>query len=575
VTGPAAVTVVELRADEDLVLARQRAREIAGLVGLEARDQTRLAAAVSEIARNALRHGGGGRVRFGVESGERGQSLVVTVEDRGPGLPEHAEPASGGLGLAGVHRLVDRCEIESRAGEGTTVTLRRRLPATSPQIDAGACAEIARRLTRLPRLEAIEELRVQNEELLLALEEAETWRRERDQLRAELDETNRGVVALYAELDDHSLRLAQAHEQKSKFISGLGHELRTPLNSISALARLLLEERGGGLDAEQERQIRYVERAAVEMGELVTEVLDLAKAEARRVPVVPSDVAVGALFRSLGALLRPLVPGRGVRLVFARPSGIPTIRTDEGKLRQIIRNLVANALRFTERGSVRVTAELAENGRFVVIRVADTGCGVAPEQQRRIFDEFVQLEGAGRGGTGLGLPLSRSLAALLGGHLWLDRSEPGRGSVFAVSIPVELPPDVAASVGEGAPPALEGVRILVIEDDEATRYVVRTRLEERGAVVLEEGEGGPGAARALAERPDLVVLDLILPDISGAETLERLRADRSTRSTPVVVYSSADLEPSERVRLERHGAAVVSKAQALDVLLGAIREGLS
>jgi CheY-like chemotaxis protein/anti-sigma regulatory factor (Ser/Thr protein kinase) len=263
-----------------------------------------------------------------------------------------------------------------------------------------------------------------------------------------------------------------------------------------------------------------------------------------------------------------------VRLVFARPQKLPVLRTDEGKLRQILRNLVANALRFTERGSVRVTAALEEHGRFVVFRVADTGRGVPPEAQRRIFDEFVQLDTAGRGGTGLGLPLSRSLAELLGGHLWLERSEPGVGSVFALSIPVDLPPDVAAIAGERRTPPLFGVRILIIEDDEATRYVIRTRLEERGAEVLEEQLGRPGVERARAERPDLVVLDLMLPDVSGQEVLERMRADLAIRTTPVVVYTSAELAPSQRTLLERHQAAVVQKSQSLEALLGAIEEGL-
>lgn len=283
-----------------------------------------------------------------------------------------------------------------------------------------------------------------NEERLAApasLEEAaaalEASRREVAELRAELDETNRGVVALYGELDAQAERLREATELKSRFLAYMSHEFRTPINSIRSIARLLSDRLDGPLTEEQERQVNFIQETATEFAAMVDDLLDLARVEAGRVEISPAWFEMVDLFTALRGMFKPVLTNPDVVLVFEEPRGIPKLYTDHQKLSQILRNYISNALKFTQRGEVRVSA--ARSGdEMVTFSVADTGIGIAPEHHGAVFHDFTQIDSPIQKrlrGTGLGLSLSRKLAVLLGGSVAL-RSELGKGSVFSVTIPV-------------------------------------------------------------------------------------------------------------------------------------------
>jgi two-component sensor histidine kinase len=231
----------------------------------------------------------------------------------------------------------------------------------------------------------MEELRQQNADLLRTLDELRQRQEDLSRLNRELEDTNRGVVALYAELDERADHLRRADEVKTRFLSNMTHEFRTPLNSILALTRLVLERVDGELSVEQERQIHYIRKSAENLSELVNDLLDLAKVEAGKIVVRPAEFEVRNLFGALRGMLRPLLLNTSVNLVFDEPEGIPSLCTDEGKVSQILRNFISNALKFTEQGEVRVSARLSEDGRHdgredarkVVFSVADTGIGIA------------------------------------------------------------------------------------------------------------------------------------------------------------------------------------------------------
>jgi signal transduction histidine kinase len=284
----------------------------------------------------------------------------------------------------------------------------------------------------------------------------EALRRERDALAAEvaslnveLAETNKGVVALYAELDDQAAALRQVSELKSRFLSYMSHEFRTPLVSIQSIARILLDRLDGPLTAEQEKQVRFVQSSAGELTAMVNDLLDLAKVEAGRITISPAWFEMVDLFAALRGMFKPIVDSDAISLVFEEPHDVPRIYTDHGKLSQILRNFISNALKFTEQGEVRVAAH-AGDGNTVTFSVADTGIGIPKEHHAAIFDDFIQVDSPIQKrlrGTGLGLSLSKKLASLLGGSVGL-RSEPGVGSTFSVTIPVYL--DSASS---DAPPS--------------------------------------------------------------------------------------------------------------------------
>jgi signal transduction histidine kinase len=267
----------------------------------------------------------------------------------------------------------------------------------------------------------------------------EASRREAHDLRAELEETNRGVLALYAELDAQADQLRGATELKSRFLAYMSHEFRTPINSIRSITRLLLDRVDGPLTEEQEKQVSFVQQNATEFAEMVDDLLDLAKVEAGRVEISPAWFEMVDLFSALRGMFKPVLTNPAVSLVFEEPHDVPKLYTDDRKLSQILRNFISNALKFTPRGEVRVAARLERDGR-VTFSVTDTGIGIAAEFHESIFQDFSQVQSPLQKrlrGTGLGLSLSKRLAELLGGSVRLD-SATGRGSVFSVTIPVQL-----------------------------------------------------------------------------------------------------------------------------------------
>lgn len=260
-----------------------------------------------------------------------------------------------------------------------------------------------------------------------------------DALREELEETNRGVVALYAELDAQADQLRQATELKSRFLAYMSHEFRTPIASFQSLTRLMLERADGPLTAEQEKQVRFISDTAAEFSDMVNDLLDLAKVEAGRVEINPAWFEMVDLFSALRGMFRPVVVNPGVGLVFEEPESVIRLYTDHGKLSQILRNFISNALKFTVQGSVRISAVLNEDAT-VTFAVADTGIGIATEAHASLFQDFVQVDSPLQKrlrGTGLGLSLSKRLAELLGGAVGFS-SELGEGSVFWVTLPASL-----------------------------------------------------------------------------------------------------------------------------------------
>jgi signal transduction histidine kinase len=263
--------------------------------------------------------------------------------------------------------------------------------------------------------------------------------REAQELRTELEETNRGVLALYAELDTQAEQLRQATELKSRFLAYMSHEFRTPINSIRSIARLLTDRVDGPLTEEQERQVRFIQDTAGEFAEMVDDLLDLAKVEAGRVEISPAWFEMVDLFSALRGMFKPVLTNPAVNLVFEEPQDVPKLYTDDGKLSQILRNFISNALKFTTKGEVRVIARMEGEDR-ITFSVADTGMGIAQEFHETIWEDFAQVRSPLQKrlrGTGLGLSLSKKLAELLGGSVGLA-SEPGKGSVFSVTIPVRL-----------------------------------------------------------------------------------------------------------------------------------------
>lgn len=543
---------LDLAQDRDIVAARQRARQVSALLGFDSQDQVRIATAVSELARNAIRHAGGGTIEFMLtEAPMRGvapqsnQLLQIIISDHGPGIANLndaiTESVTGELklGLVAARRLMDTFDVYSGKGRGTTITLGKFLPRRTESFTTARLATMADQLSAYGTADPTAEIQQQNRELLRSLEELRLRKEELARLNAELEDTNRGVMALYAELEERAAHLRLADETKSRFLSAVSHEFRTPVNSILALSRILMHRLDGELTAEQEKQVTYIRQAAEQLSTMVDDLLDLRKVESGKLQLRVETFNITDLFGALRGMFKPLSIKDAVALTFEEIDVLPELHTDQGKVSQILRNLISNALKFTEEGSVRVTARLAADTDMVVFSVADTGIGIAPVNHRRIFDEFTQVENPLQTtvkGTGLGLPLSQRLAGLLGGTVDIT-SELGKGSVFSLAIPMRL----ESSTPSGTPTRTEGhvaQRVLIVDDSEVERYALRQFLSSSMFEVVEANGGYDGLRLARQSHPDLIFLDLAMPDVHGLEVLKMLKAIDETRHIPVILFTS-------------------------------------
>ncbi|HEY5211221.1 MAG TPA: ATP-binding protein [Stellaceae bacterium] len=574
------IVTLPIESEGDVVAVRQRARRIAELLGFERQDQTRIATAVSEIARNAFAYGGGGRAEFAVDATEANPTFRVRLSDNGPGIADVAAILEGrfhsqggmGIGIAGARRLMDKFTIESAPGKGTVVDLAHGLPKRAAPVTPAKVREIAAVLGREKSADPLVALREQNRELLQSLEEIRRHEDESAMLNRELSDTNRGVVALYAELEGRAEQLREASELKSHFLSNMSHEFRTPLNSIIALARLLIDRVDGALVPEQEKQVEFIRRSAENLLDLVNDLLDLAKVEAGKIDVTLSSFTVQSMFGALRGALRPLRTA-AVELIFEAADDIPVLTSDEGKVAQILRNLISNALKFTEAGEVRVVARRDLKDGYVSFAVSDTGIGIAVGDIDRIFEEFSQIKSRLQDrvkGTGLGLPLSRSLAALIGGTVGVE-SVPGDGSVFTLTIPL-----VFDETPRIAPPAdLDPKTILLVDDDDTFRYVFRQIVaNEPRYTLIEASDGEEGLRRARADGPDAIVLDLHMPKLDGFDVLRELAADERTRAIPVIVSSSLTMDEALRARLPPNVKVIAKNLISRDSVASFLRQAL-
>ena len=285
------------------------------------------------------------------------------------------------------------------------------------------------------------------------------------------------------ELNDKAESLRHASELKTSFLSNMSHEFRTPLTAILSISEILLNRLDGELSAEQDKQVNFIRKSAESLAELVNDSLDLAKVEAGKVTVRVADFEVEDLFSALRGMMRPLLPQKSpVSLIFEVPEELPTLTTDEGKVAQILRNLIYNALKFTEAGEVRVAAQMGE-GETVTFSVADTGIGIPSGDQTRIFEEFVQVENhlqKGVKGTGLGLSLCKKMAEFLGGSIEI-KSSLGVGSTFFVNLPIAYAGDpeesweMSAAKGNQTRQAIansrshapdQAAKVLIVEDED-------------------------------------------------------------------------------------------------------------
>jgi len=447
-----------------------------------------------------------------------------------------------------------------------------------------------------------EELQRQQEELQQTNEELEEKAKQLSEQNEEMERKNKEVDLARLSLEEKAKQLALTSKYKSEFLSNMSHELRTPLNSLLILSQQLADNESGNLTPKQVEFSKTIYGSGNELLNLINDILDLSKIESGTVTVEVSDVPFSDVKEDIERTFQPIAAGKGLAFeVNLDPALPPVITTEWKRLLQVLKNLLSNAMKFTEKGTVHLdivpatggwtpgTASLDQARQVIAFRVQDTGIGIPREKQQVIFEAFQQADGSTSrkyGGTGLGLAICREIARILCGEILLA-SEPGQGSTFTFFLPqqagasAQSPEDAACGQGPetgvnaaasqpddgtaALPAAVPDDRfdlkpgdrsLLIIEDDIAFAKILMEMAREKGfkALVALRGESGCQCAREY--KPDAMTLDLHLPDSDGWTIFDRLKADPQTRHIPIHIIS---VESEAKRGLQRGAFAYLTK----------------
>ncbi|MGO9209380.1 MAG: response regulator [Terriglobales bacterium] len=394
---------------------------------------------------------------------------------------------------------------------------------------------------------------------------------ERKCAERELQESEERLRASNEELELRNREVERATQMKSQFLASMSHELRTPLNAIVGFSELLGEERSGQLNDKQKRFVGHIRNGSAHLLQLINDILDLSKIEAGRVELQCESFSLPDVLPELHSLIRPLAASRKVHLE-NRVQDL-TIFADRVRFKQILFNLISNAVKFTPPGG-RITVESEAEGESVRISVTDTGVGIRPEDQEAVFQEFRQVGETTRGvqeGTGLGLAITKRLVERQGGKIWLE-SEPGKGSRFSFTLPAGRPtassrPTVVPTASDSANHPRTNPLVLIVDDQASARELIASHLESEHYATDMAGSNKEAIEKARRIRPDVITLDILMPDGSGLQTLFELRSIPELAHTPVIIVSVVDEKP---VGMALGAAEYLVKPVRKEVLLSAI-----
>jgi signal transduction histidine kinase/CheY-like chemotaxis protein len=560
---------VAIEREGDVVAVRQRARRISQLLGFDIHSQTRIATAVSEIARNAVSYAGGGRGEFSLSGADVPQRLIIRIRDKGPGITGLQTILAGryksrtglGLGIAGARRLMDDCHIETGEEKGTTVTLHKCLPRGAELLAPPALVQISQQIAAEEAGDPLVEIRAQNQELMRSLEELGERQEESFRLNEELKSTNKAVVALYAELNsksvelkelnrtledrvvcaiaerelaEESLRQSQKMEAVGQLTGGIAHDFNNLLQVITGNIDILgrnLPEDAERLRRAADNAMRGAERAAILTQRLL--------AFSRRQPLAPRPIEVNALVGGMLEIIRRAL-GEPVEMETVLAGNLWRVEADPNQLENALLNLAVNARDAMQSGGKLTIETMNTNldevysrenpevvpGPYVAVCVTDTGSGMSKKTMARVFEPFFTTKDVGRG-TGLGLSMVYGFVKQSGGHIRLF-SEEGHGTTVKIYLPrlfgIAVEDEIASELS--VPQSGKDEVILVVEDDEDVRVYSVDVLRELGYRVL-EAEDGPSALRVLEEqdRVDLIFSDIMLTGgINGAQLVREARS---------------------------------------------------